>query len=385
MTRPSDFDVNTPAGTASPREGDNELRRIKEFTRNGWLDQVDTDRTAAGRQTHPLFASTLTTSGAASLNSLMLGTTAITATGADLNRTIDLQFFAIHRSNNPLAASVGADANGSLAIGDNAQVGTATLTSVAVGGGARAMGLGNATAIGAATFANGIGSVAVGDRANADTTTASAFGSGAAARQTGCTAIGDESTAGTTGDTTTTDATAVGVDASAAQNNSMALGHEATTTAANHINLGNSSITQINAAVTSITALSDQRDKTDIAELPPALGLEFVNAVTPKEFRRNHRARYNYDDVDGGRVFSESGALFANNEYVVGSKKNTNKSIGFIAQDMEMYLSDNSLDEYKIVAGPETALQMSKTELIGVLWKAVQQLSARVELLENGG
>ena len=389
MTRPSDFDVNTPAGTASPREGDNELRRIKEFSRNGYLDLTDTDRTAAGRQTHPLFATSLTT------QSLMLGTTAITATGADLNRTADLQFFTIAPgatgaatigTDSPLAQAIGIGAtvgnNAGAALSISGTVGQSATASLAIFGSTTAA---SGVAVGPTSVSNGLFATGVGPGATARGTGSSAFGDNSMALFSGAVAVGSGATAGTQSTAGTDNSTAVGHDSSAVQGNAMALGNEATTTADNHINLGNSSITQINAAVTSITALSDQRDKTDIAELPTALGLDFVNAVAPKEFKRNHRARYNYDVVDGNRVYRERGESFANNEYTIGSKKNTNKSIGFIAQDMEAYLSDNSLDEYKIVAGPETALQMSKTELIGVLWKAVQQLSARVELLENGG
>ena len=38
--RPDSFDVTTPMGSSSPREGDEQLRMIKTFTRNGWQDMT---------------------------------------------------------------------------------------------------------------------------------------------------------------------------------------------------------------------------------------------------------------------------------------------------------------------------------------------------------
>ena len=59
------------------------------------------------------------------------------------------------------------------------------------------------------------------------------------------------------------------------------------TTVSNEITLGDSSIATLRCQVTSITALSDQRDKTDIEDLD--LGLKFVNAMKPRKFTWNRR------------------------------------------------------------------------------------------------
>jgi hypothetical protein len=64
--------------------------------------------------------------------------------------------------------------------------------------------------------------------------------------------------------------------------NNVALGYNAQPAAAanNTITLGNASITQIRAAVNSISFLSDARDKTDVVAL--SLGLNFIKALKLK-------------------------------------------------------------------------------------------------------
>ena len=58
MTRPIEFDVNTPSGSASPRDGDNEIRRVKEFTRNAYRDL--TEATGTNVQHTNLYGSVIT-------------------------------------------------------------------------------------------------------------------------------------------------------------------------------------------------------------------------------------------------------------------------------------------------------------------------------------
>jgi trimeric autotransporter adhesin len=88
--------------------------------------------------------------------------------------------------------------------------------------------------------------------------------------------------------TTGSNNTFLGYDANANGNNytnGTALGTGATLFASNSIVLGNKSITKIYAKVTSITALSDRRQKKDIAALDPALGLGFIEKLQPVSYR----------------------------------------------------------------------------------------------------
>jgi hypothetical protein len=140
--------------------------------------------------------------------------------------------------------------------------------------------------------------------------------------------------------------------------NNIILGHNAqaaTTSASNSITLGNSSHTVIRAAVTTITSLSDARDKKDIKEL--GAGLEFVKGLKPVEFIWNERDEEGRHDI---------------------------KDFGFIAQDLKKSQEDAELaDTLKLVyeENPEK-LEASYGKLIPILVKAIQDLSAKVEALE---
>jgi trimeric autotransporter adhesin len=126
-------------------------------------------------------------------------------------------------------------------------------------------------------------------------------------------------------------------------------------TVSNEITLGNASIATLRCQVTSITALSDRRDKKDI--VPLELGLDFINSLNPVKFTWNTR--------DGAKVGQQEA--------------------GFIAQE---------LDEAQIAAGAETYLDIVLKEnldkleaapgkLIPVLVKAIQDLSAEVAALKE--
>jgi hypothetical protein len=129
----------------------------------------------------------------------------------------------------------------------------------------------------------------------------------------------------------------------------------ATNTASNAITLGNSSHTVLRCAVTTITSLSDERDKKDIKEL--GAGLDFVKGLKPVEFVWNDRD----DEV-----------------------KRDIKDFGFIAQDLKKSQEDAELaDTLKLVyeENPEK-LEASYGKLVPILVKAIQELTAKVEALE---
>lgn len=137
----------------------------------------------------------------------------------------------------------------------------------------------------------------------------------------------------------------------------IGLGAEGTLpTASNEITLGNSFHTVIRAAVTTITALSDARDKKDIQELH--VGLDFVNTLKPVTFVWNDRDESGKHDV---------------------------KDFGFIAQDLKKAQEDVDLaDTLKLVyeSNPEK-LEASYGKLIPILIKAIQDLSKEVDALKN--
>jgi hypothetical protein len=141
-------------------------------------------------------------------------------------------------------------------------------------------------------------------------------------------------------------------------NNNTVLGNGAANVsgASNSVTLGNSNITVIRAAVTSITALSDARDKTDVTALP--VGLDFINSLNPVKFTWQMREP---------------------NEVKDGTSE-----AGFIAQDLQAAQAAAGADYLGLVydEDPEK-LEASAGKLIPVLVKAIQELSAQNKDLES--
>ena len=126
-------------------------------------------------------------------------------------------------------------------------------------------------------------------------------------------------------------------------------------TASDEITLGNSSHTVIRAAVTSITSLSDERDKKEIQELP--VGLEFVEKLKPVKFVWNDR------DEEG---------------------KNDVEDFGFIAQDLKAAQEESKASYLNLVydENPEK-LEASYGKLLPVLVKAIQEMSSEIKSLKE--
>ena len=129
----------------------------------------------------------------------------------------------------------------------------------------------------------------------------------------------------------------------------------ATAITSDSITLGNSSNNILRCAVTSITSLSDARDKKEIVALP--VGLKFIEGLKPVSFVWDDRNEEGKHDV---------------------------KDFGFIAQDLKQSQEDSKLaDTLKLVyeENPEK-LEASYGKLIPILVKAIQELSAEVKQLK---
>jgi hypothetical protein len=142
--------------------------------------------------------------------------------------------------------------------------------------------------------------------------------------------------------------------------NNVLLGYNARTAAAgtnNSVTFGNASITVLRAAVTTITSLSDARDKTDIVDLP--LGLEFINDLRPVKFTWQQR---------------EPNLV-----------KDGTSEAGFLAQEVQDVQTLHDAEEYLGLIYDENPekLELSPGKLIPVLVKAIQELTARVKSLES--
>ena len=132
-------------------------------------------------------------------------------------------------------------------------------------------------------------------------------------------------------------------------NNNIVIGSgadKATPTSSNSITLGNSSISVLRCQVTSITSLSDARDKTNVEESD--YGIDFVNSLKPVKFEWNTR-----DEAKKGV-----------------------KDLGFIAQDLKE-LDDEHLN--LVYDENPDKLEATYGRLIPVLVKAIQDLSKEIE------
>ena len=135
--------------------------------------------------------------------------------------------------------------------------------------------------------------------------------------------------------------------------NNTCLGYDADTpsnSSTNTIVLGNSSVSSLQCQVQTISALSDERDKTNIKD--SNYGLDLIDSLKPVTFEWNQR--------DGNRKGK--------------------KDLGFIAQDLQK-VNDEHLDLIND-ENPEKLLA-SYSRLIPVLVKSIQELKAEIELLKN--
>jgi len=148
-----------------------------------------------------------------------------------------------------------------------------------------------------------------------------------------------------------------------------------TTTASNEFVLGNSSISVLRCQVSTISGLSDARDKYDIEDLP--LGLDFINSLKARRFKWDKRDAY-FD-----RVRDEDGRATQVAVPKDGSRKSDEWNEGFIAQEVDEAATAAGADWMRIVhkANPER-LEMAPGKLIPVLVNAIQELTARLEALE---
>lgn len=142
--------------------------------------------------------------------------------------------------------------------------------------------------------------------------------------------------------------------------NNIFIGHNSqgsSTNASNEITLGDANIRVIRSAVTSITSLSDARDKKNIQDL--SIGLNFLQSLKPRSFQWDKREWYNGNQSDGSKISKSISA-------------------GFIAQELDESQQKFNVEWLNLVykSNPEK-LEANYGNLIPILVKSVQ------ELLEN--
>jgi hypothetical protein len=139
--------------------------------------------------------------------------------------------------------------------------------------------------------------------------------------------------------------------------NNTCLGFDAeppTADATNTFTLGNANISNLRCADTTISSLSDQRDKKNIVDIP--VGLDFINSLHPVQF--------DWDARDGSRQ--------------------GRKDFGFIAQELDAVEEQFQSAEYTRLVHKDNpdAWEADVMKTYPILIKAIQDLSAKVDYLQ---
>ena len=159
----------------------------------------------------------------------------------------------------------------------------------------------------------------------------------------------------TTGDNNTS----IGYDAGdtiTTGSNNTSLGYNAEpsgATASNEITLGNSSNDDLRCNDTTISSLSDARDKVDVVNLPS--GLNFVNTLRPVKFKWQTRD----GNINDGKIRA-----------------------GFLAQELQIAQKDNEFLNLVSNKNPDR-LEAKYGNLIPCLVQAIKELSAQFTALEG--
>tara|TARA_R100000541_G_scaffold9610_4_gene17371 strand:+ start:13021 stop:17436 length:4416 start_codon:yes stop_codon:yes gene_type:complete len=177
-----------------------------------------------------------------------------------------------------------------------------------------------------------------------------------------------------------------GIEITSGSNNTC-IGHDAgrsgspggaVTTASNILNLGDESVATINAQV-SVTAASDERDKTDFTSLD--IGLDFVNNLNPVTYRWDKRINYVLD--------TERNHTNLDNITNDGTHKEDWLDIGFKAQEVETlekaagYKIADKTNLVTTLSSDGKMYGMKYEKFVPILVKAVQELSATVTTLQQ--
>jgi len=286
--------------------------------------------------------------------------------------------------------------DGTVAVGFQSRVGTPTVSSnyaVAIGTSANcsttsgvAIGYNSVSsadqsvAIGVTATASGSRSVSIGETSQATGTHGIAIGGLADANAEGSTAVGFRSGVNwTTGVGNTFLGKDAGMSAAVTYANCTLLGYQTEVTGSNQVQLGNSATTTY--AYGAVQNRSDANDKADVR--PTVLGLDFINALRPVDFKWDMRDDY-FDlveeEVDGKLVLKQVPIPKD------GTRKRNRFHHGLIAQEVKMACDSIGVDfggyQDHSINGGKDVLSIGYEELIAPLIKAVQQLSAEVAALK---
>jgi hypothetical protein len=178
--------------------------------------------------------------------------------------------------------------------------------------------------------------------------------------------------------------------------NCSGIGYAAQVTGGNQVQVGNSATTTY--AYGAVQDRSDIRDKADVRDTE--LGLEFVNALRPVDFKWDMREDYRpvAPVAPSPEATDEEKAAYkiAQDKWLEdvklanithdGSKKRNRFHHGLIAQEVKAVLDAKGIDfggfQDHSVKGGDDVVSIGYVELIAPMLKAIQELSAKVAELE---
>jgi hypothetical protein len=184
---------------------------------------------------------------------------------------------------------------------------------------------------------------------------------------TGCnnTAVGVDALFNATADNNTAVGCGAGVTIGTGSNNTC-IGYGADVASAatsNSVTLGNGSVAVLRCAVTTITAISDERDKANIE--PFVLGLSAMDDIRFYSYQWDKREWYEGGKRDGSRMEKE-------------------RHIGVIAQEMRKLEDKHHARDLRLVYDVNSdKLEASPGNLLPILVNSIKELKAKNEALER--
>jgi hypothetical protein len=194
---------------------------------------------------------------------------------------------------------------------------------------------------------------------------------------------------------------------------STGLGYDAQVTGSKQVQLGGFGTNTY--AYGAVQDRSDERDKADIRDT--VLGLDFINSLRPVDYKWDMREAYRVeaptrvdkpskldDNASEEEISNYNTKLAEYNAYTVeldqwlessklanithdGSKKRSRYHHGLIAQEVKTVLDQQGIDfggyQDHTINGGDDVRSIGYTELIAPMIKAIQELKARIEELEN--
>jgi hypothetical protein len=194
--------------------------------------------------------------------------------------------------------------------------------------------------------------------------------------------------------------TAIGTDAlylSTTHSNSTGLGYNAQVEGSNQIQLGSGATTcYTNGAVQN---RSDLRDKAEVRDT--VLGLDFINELRPVDYKWDMREDYRAEKLtplelnatdeekEAYKILTDEWLESVKLENIThdGTHTRTRYHHGLIAQEVQDVIDASGVDfggfqDHKVNGGGDV-LSIGYTELIAPMIKAIQELTARINVLEG--